>query len=79
MIDFYDLIKICKFKIICFPGPYWILCRNITIKIIKDINTLISRKRCMDLVSFETQQEYDWVKGFINGELRAKNQDYNSN
>ena len=23
------------------------------------------RKRCMDLVSFETQQEYDWVKGFI--------------
>ena len=25
------------------------------------------RKRCMDLVSFETQQEYDWVKGFING------------
>merc|ERR1711874_459113 len=24
------------------------------------------RKRCMDLVSFETQQEYDWVKGFIN-------------
>ena len=33
----------------------------------------------MDLVSFETQQEYDWVKGFINGELRAKNQDYNSN
>jgi hypothetical protein len=21
----------------------------------------------MDLVSFETQQEYDWVKGFING------------
>ena len=27
------------------------------------------RKRCMDLVSFETQQEYDWVKGFIDGEL----------
>ena len=26
------------------------------------------RKRCMDLVSFETQQEYDWVKGFIDGE-----------
>ena len=23
------------------------------------------RKRCMDLVSFETQQEYDWVKGFL--------------
>jgi len=23
------------------------------------------RKRCMDLVSFETQQEYEWVKGFI--------------
>ena len=30
----------------------------------------VFRKRCMDLVSFETQQEYDWVKGFINGELR---------
>ena len=26
------------------------------------------RKRCMDLVSLETQQEYDWVKGGINGE-----------
>jgi len=26
------------------------------------------RKRCMDLVSFETQQEYDWVKGFIDGD-----------
>jgi len=25
------------------------------------------RKRCMDLVSFETRQEYDWVKGFIDG------------
>ena len=25
----------------------------------------MSRKRCMDLVSFETQQEYEWVKGFI--------------
>ena len=24
----------------------------------------------MDLVSFETQQEYDWVKGFINGEFK---------
>jgi len=24
------------------------------------------RKRCMDLVSFETKEEYDWVKGFIN-------------
>jgi hypothetical protein len=23
----------------------------------------------MDLVSFETQQEYDWVKGFINGKI----------
>ena len=22
----------------------------------------------MDLVSFETREEYDWVKGFINGE-----------
>merc|ERR1712190_599581 len=27
------------------------------------------RKRCMDLVSFESQQEYDWVKGFINGNV----------
>lgn len=27
------------------------------------------RKRCMDLVSFETKQEYDWVKGFINGNV----------
>jgi len=27
------------------------------------------RKRCMDLVSFETQQEYDWVKGFIDGSV----------
>ena len=27
------------------------------------------RKRCMDLVSFETKEEYDWVKGFINGNL----------
>ena len=27
------------------------------------------RKRCMDLVSFETREEYEWVKGFINGEL----------
>ena len=26
-----------------------------------------SRKRCMDLVSFETKQEYDWVKGFMGG------------
>ena len=26
------------------------------------------RKRCMDLVSFETREEYEWVKGFINGE-----------
>ena len=25
------------------------------------------RKRCMDLVSFETQAEYDWVKGFVDG------------
>merc|ERR1711963_1333831 len=24
------------------------------------------RKRCMDLVSFETREEYEWVKGFIN-------------
>jgi hypothetical protein len=24
------------------------------------------RKRCMDLVSFETKAEYDWVKGFMN-------------
>ena len=28
------------------------------------------RKRCMDLVSFETKQEYDWVKGFINGRFK---------
>ena len=27
------------------------------------------RKRCMDLVSFETQQEYDWVKGFVDGNV----------
>merc|ERR1711997_1267415 len=27
------------------------------------------RKRCMDLVSFETKQEYDWVKGFVNGNV----------
>lgn len=27
------------------------------------------RKRCMDLVSFETAQEYNWVKGFINGNV----------
>merc|ERR1711953_79519 len=27
-------------------------------------------KRCMDLVSFETQQEYDWVKGFIDGGVK---------
>ena len=26
------------------------------------------RKRCMDLVSFETPQEYNWVKGFMDGE-----------
>ena len=30
------------------------------------------RKRCMDLVSFETREEYEWVKGFINGELLLK-------
>merc|ERR1712088_1161061 len=28
------------------------------------------RKRCMDLVSFETEQEYDWVKGFIDGGVK---------
>ena len=28
---------------------------------------VLFRKRCMDLVSFETRQEYDWVKGFIDG------------
>ena len=27
------------------------------------------RKRCMDLVSFETREEYDWIKGFVNGKL----------
>merc|ERR1712200_275204 len=32
------------------------------------------RKRCMDLVSFENQQEYDWVKGFINGKFWPANQ-----
>ena len=33
---------------------------------LQDDNVLqLPRKRCMDLVSFETQQEYDWVKGFI--------------
>jgi hypothetical protein len=31
------------------------------------VTMMAYRKRCMDLVSFETQQEYDWVKGFING------------
>jgi hypothetical protein len=25
------------------------------------------RKRCMDLVSFETEAEYNWVKGFMSG------------
>ena len=25
------------------------------------------RKRCMDLVSFETQQEYEWVKQKLGG------------
>ena len=23
----------------------------------------------MDLVSFETREEYDWIKGFVNGKL----------
>jgi len=27
------------------------------------------RKRCMDLVSFESAREYNWVKGFINGNV----------
>ena len=27
------------------------------------------RKRCMDLVSFETPQEWDWVRGFMDGEI----------
>jgi len=27
------------------------------------------RKRCMDLVSLDTQQEYDWVKGFMNANV----------
>jgi hypothetical protein len=31
---------------------------------------LAPRKRCMDLVSFESQQEYDWVKGFIDGGVK---------
>jgi len=28
------------------------------------------RKRCMDLVSFESQQEYDWVKSHVDGSVR---------
>jgi len=27
------------------------------------------RKRCMDLVSLDTQQEYDWIKGFMNANV----------
>jgi len=27
------------------------------------------RKRCMDLVSFETKNEYRWVKSFVNGNV----------
>ena len=27
------------------------------------------RKRCMDLVSFESREEYEWVKGFVNGKM----------
>ena len=35
------------------------------------------RKRCMDLVSFETREEYEWVKGFINGKwLSSTTQSY---
>ena len=32
-----------------------------------DVDAEISttRKRCMDLVSFETESEYNWVKGFL--------------
>ena len=30
------------------------------------------RKRCMDLVSFETRQEYEWVKGFIDRNVNIK-------
>ena len=31
------------------------------------------RKRCMDLVSFETPQEWDWVRGFMDGEILLNN------
>ena len=34
---------------------------------------IMFRKRCMDLVSFETRQEYDWVKGFIDGGVNIAN------
>jgi len=27
------------------------------------------RKRCMDLVSFESREEYEWVKGFVNANV----------
>jgi len=27
------------------------------------------RKRCMDLVSFESREEYDWIKGFVNANV----------
>ena len=34
------------------------------------------RKRCMDLVSFETREEYEWVKGFINGKIIRRFMNY---
>ena len=37
------------------------------------IMIIMFRKRCMDLVSFETRQEYDWVKGFIDGGVNIAN------
>ena len=48
-------------------------CRSLSRYIYPDLCNIyniynIHRKRCMDLVSFETREEYDWVKGFINGE-----------
>ena len=34
------------------------------------------RDRCMDLVSFETREEYEWVKGFINGKIIRRFMNY---
>ena len=51
-----------------FNARNYCRCRSSHTFASKIVEFLIFRKRCMDLVSFETQQEYDWVKGFINGE-----------